>query len=398
MDDGDLHADQTATGRSQVSLADRSNWRTSPFSRWAFNNVDRLLPTAPIANDPEHVSELPRAPQSLDGFKLAFGGSTIDIKAFLTATATDAIVVLLDGKIAFESYANGATDRTPHILMSSTKAVIGLIVGILEQRGEVDTGMLVSTCVPEVSETAYKDATLRDLLDMRTGVVLDQQGQRDHWAAMNWDLPGAAPEGLHAFLSRLNVPARAHGGPFSYVSANTDLLGWAVERIMGRSIATLISDLLWKPMGAEQAAYITVDREGAPVCTGGLCATARDFARIGQLLIDHGRRGGTQVIPEALIDDLAVGGDGQAWAKGEWGEAFAPISRNMRYRSGWYAIDDHPKLLFAMGVHGQNLFVDRANKIVVAKLSSWSERTDHVALPMTHMAVPEIIRRLTAAA
>ena len=89
-------------------------------------------------------------------------------------------------------------------------------------------------------------------------------------------------------------------------------------------------------------------------------------------------------------------GDADAWKNGQWGKAFASISKNMRYRSGWYLVDDQPKTMFAMGIHGQNLFIDRANRIVIAKLSSRSNRIDYQALPLTHRAVPEF-RRLIAA-
>jgi CubicO group peptidase (beta-lactamase class C family) len=86
-------------------------------------------------------------------------------------------------------------------------------------------------------------------------------------------------------------------GRFHYVSPNTDLLGWIMERATGQRYADLVSDLLWKPMGAGRSAYITVDRFGAPRCAGGFCATARDLARLGLLIADGGRYAGKQIIP-----------------------------------------------------------------------------------------------------
>ena len=94
--------------------------------------------------------------------------------------------------------------------------------------------------------------------------------------------------------------AGPHGGPFNYVSPNTDLLGWAIERAMGRRYADLMSELIWKPMGARRSAYITVDRLGAPRCAGGVCATVRDLARVGQLIVEDGARGSMQSHPGEL--------------------------------------------------------------------------------------------------
>jgi hypothetical protein len=150
-------------------------------------------------------------------------------------------------------------------------------------------------------------------------------------------------------------------------------------------------------MGAEGEAYITVDRKGAPRCTGGLCTTVRDFARLGQLVLMKGRRGSNQIVPEAWIADMAENGDPKGWAEGQWFQNFAAISKNMRYRSGWYVIDDTPQILFAMGIHGQNLFVDAANKIVIAKVSSQAQPIDPQAIWLTHKAVSEFARCLSEA-
>jgi len=295
----------------------------------------------------------------------------------------------------FETYANGTTGETPHILMSATKSVTGLVTGILHHRGDLDVDALVSAYVPEIVKTAYQGATIRHLLDMRTGVVLDEDQQRAYAAASGWDpvAPGTGPN-FYDFYAQLPAASGSHGGPFAYVSANTDLLGWVIERATGRTFAELAGNLLWKPLGAEGQTYITVDRKGAPRCTGGFCATVRDFARLGQLVLMKGRRGTNQIVPEAWIDDMATGGDPKVWAEGQWFQNFAAISKSMRYRSGWYVADDTPQILFAMGIHGQNLFVDAANRMVIAKVSSQAQPIDPQAIWLTHKAVSEFARCL----
>ena len=142
----------------QVTLA---NWRTAPFNRWAFHHVRELVPSADIANDPRAVRALPAAP--LD-FK------DLDIEAFLRETDTDGIAVVHRGQLVFERYANGMTDETPHILMSVSKSMLGLLVHELG----IDTARRVVDLIPELENTAYRDATLRHLLDMRAGIVWDE--------------------------------------------------------------------------------------------------------------------------------------------------------------------------------------------------------------------------------
>lgn len=380
--------------------ANISNWRNAPFSQWAFHNIGAIIPTAGIAAGPNAPTRLPAAPMTFETFRIAAGGgASLSLTDVLAATATDGIVILHDGRIVYEFYDHGTTAGTPHILMSATKSVVGLMAGILHDMGQLDIEAPVSDYVPEIAATAYRGATIRQLLDMRTGVVLDDAQQRVYAAATGWEpapVDGGATD-LHAFYQRMTLPYAAHGGPFRYVSANTDLLGWAIERATGQTFADLVSDLLWRPMGAEHDASITVDPKGAPRCTGGFCATVQDFARIGELVVNNGSRGRAQIISRDWLDDIADGGDLDAWAKGEWGKAFSFIGARLRYRSGWYVVDDEPKLLFAMGIHGQNLFVDRANRLVIAKVSSQNNPIDTRAFPLTHMMVAEIRRCLLEA-
>jgi CubicO group peptidase (beta-lactamase class C family) len=366
--------------RSQPAAlgATLSNWRTPANNRWAFHNADKLIATERVENDPASVSPLEAAPRQL--------GNRFLRKAVLGAIRTDAVVVLHHGKIAFEWYSAGHDARTPHILMSATKAVVGLLSTLLHERGDIDLNALASRYVPELSATAYEGATLRHLLDMRTDVELDAEQLQAYDVATGWapTPSGAADSDLRGFFGRLESPGKVHGTPFKYLSTNTDLLGLAIERATNRSIAALLSDSIWRPMGAQDAAYLTLDRSGLARCAGGLCVTARDLARLGQLIVDGGCRGTLRVIPAAVIGDIVDGGDHAAWREGQWGKSFATISTNMRYRSGWYLVDDEPKSMFAMGIHGQNLFIDRERKLVVAKLSSWKKPVDYLPLWLTH--------------
>jgi hypothetical protein len=376
---------------SPADRADLSNWRTPPFSRWAFRNVRAVLPVADVAVAAGTAPALPSRPRSLDGFSLPKGdGSSMDFAGFLDATVTDGIIVLHDGAVVVEAYADGMTPQTPHILMSATKSIIGLLAGILAHSGALDVDAPVTRYLPELAQTRFSGATLRHLLDMRGGVILDESEQHGYADAGGWDpvaADGPAP-GLHGFIAGLTSGQAVHGGPFRYISVNTDLLGWIIERATGKSVAELASTLLWQPLGAEHPAAITLDRHGAPRCTGGFCATLRDFARVGQLVLD----GGAGIVPAAWIDDIIGNGDPAAWRDGEWGQAFTPLGRDMRYRSGWYVVDEEPQHLFAMGIHGQNLFVDRANRLVIAKVSTHAIRIDFPAIVLTHRAVPEIRR------
>jgi len=374
----------------QVTLA---NWRTAPFNKWAFQHVREIVPSADIANDPEDVWRLPSAPADLAGLRI---DGDMDLHGFLAETDTDALVVLHRGRIVAESYGNGMTAATPHILMSVSKSMLGMLAGILEAQGKLDLAAPVTSLVPEVGGTAYKGATIRQLLDMRAGILFDENYLATsgpiiaYRKSTNWNPlePGEKPTDLRSFYPQLGESDGPHGGRFHYVSPNTDLLGWVIERAAGERYADVMSRLVWRPLGAERSAYITVDRLGAPRCAGGFCGTARDLARVGQLLVQDGKRGAKQVVPAAWIDDVETKGDRTAWDKGD----FTPYYPGMpiHYRSKWYVWHGASPMLFCLGVNGQNLFVDRKNQIVIAKFSSQAMPMDERRILLTMRAAERI--------
>lgn len=374
----------------QVTLG---NWRTAPFNRWAFQHVREIVPSADIANDPEQVWRLPSAPADLAGLRI---DGEMDLHGFLVATDTDALVILHRGRIVAETYANGMTAATPHILMSVSKSMLGILAGILAANGILDLEAPVASLVPEVAGTAYKGATLRQLLDMRAGILFDENYLATsgpiiaYRKSTNWNPlePGEKPTDLRSFYPNLAESDGPHGGRFHYVSPNTDLLGWAIERAAGERYADLMSRLVWQPLGAERSAYITVDRLGAPRCAGGFCATARDLARVGQLVVQGGKRGARQVIPEAWIEDVLKNGDRAAWDQGDFIPYYPGLP--IHYRSKWYVLNGPSPMLFGMGVNGQNLFVDRKNEIVIAKFSSQAMPMDEGRIALTMRGIERV--------
>lgn len=374
---------KNSSSENEINKADIYNWKTWPLNRWAFHNVNDIIQTKVVEKDPSYTNLLKNSPNAtINGI----------IRSHLLDTETDAIVVLYKGEIAYEYYANGNEKETPHILMSATKSVVGLIAGMLESKGNINLDATVATYIPQTKGTVYEQATIRQLLDMRAGIILNKNQNDIYNLATNWE---PIPDGynqlsLYEFFVTLKDAEIIENDPFRYVSANYDLLGLVIESATGKNFNSILSDLLWKPMGAQSEAYMTVDINGSPRCTGGFCTTIMDFARIGQLIADDGIIDSKEIIPVAVIDDIVSNGDYESWENSQWGKMWAPISGKMRYRNGWYVNDQEPKMLFAMGIFGQNLFVDRTNKIVIAKFSSWKEATDYRVLPLTHRIVNEI--------
>jgi CubicO group peptidase (beta-lactamase class C family) len=374
-----------AVDTGQVTLA---NWRTAPYMKWGFQHVREIVPSADIPNAPDNVWRLRSEPADLSSFHFVHSGKPYSLDKFAGETDTDGLVVLHRGKVILERYGNGMTSNTPHILMSVSKSLTAIAAGILAGQGKLDPEQKVVSLIPELRDSVYSDATVRHVLDMRIGIDFDEDYLAtsgpivEYRKSTNWNPlgPGESSSDLRTFLAGLTKRSGPHGGPFHYVSTSTDLLGWLLERASGVRFADLLSTLLWQPMGAQCAAYITVDRLGAPRCAGGICATTMDLARVGQLIVQDGRREDRSIIPAGWIEDTLAGGDPQAWTAGDMIPYFG--DRPMHYRNKWYMLREKG-IAFGLGVYGQNVFVDKANEVVIAKVSSQPPPLDKNLIDLT---------------
>jgi CubicO group peptidase (beta-lactamase class C family) len=365
------------------------NWQDPPHNRWAFLHVDDILPTYLVARGSGPGRTLPTAAAAIDLFGVPVAradGSPGTAGEVLDDTYTDAYAVLQDGELVAEWYGPlGAPDR-PHALMSVSKSVLGCVAAVLIDRGQLDPQDLVTDYVPELAGSGYAGATVRNVLDMRSGVAFLEEyanpqadiRRMDEW--IDWrpgeDGPAGKPRGLYRFLATLRAEA-PHGSRFLYRSAESDVLGWVCERAGGQPMAELISELVWAPMGAGHDARLLHDGLGTAVHDGGLCATARDVARFGQLLLDGGTvpdgAGGTRrvVPPRWLRDGWAVNADVRG--------AFAASPAEASFPGGWYRNQfwfrpgAHGDVLLGLGIYGQMLHVSRRTNTVCVKFSSWPQ-------------------------
>lgn len=355
--------------RSDVTL---DNWKDYPYSTWSLQHVAELVPvakiegTTPISPGKDIEPELLEMPAYLEG------GSERLID-FLERSYTDAFLVVQHGEVLLEYFANAMTAATPHLIFSVSKSVAGLVAGIAAREFGLEFDSMVSHYVPAISGGAYETATIRDLLDMKvslefTETYADKDGQYARYRrSMLW-MPSSGDEEFHgedlaSYVLSLPKGGEEHGNVFSYRSPNTDVLGLVLEKVSGLRYPDLVSKFLWKPIGA-QSATITVDNVGASRVAGGISCTAHDLYRIGELMKSDGFANGNEVVPACWIHDIRINGDARAWAQGD----FARLIPGGKYRNQWYVLGGGQ--LCAIGIHGQWIYVDSENGIVVVRMSS----------------------------
>ena len=297
-----------------------------PQTRWSFSNIRQMVATTNVGRGDGAVSVLPRAErQDLDAvtFQVMGTGDTMTWVQSLGANYTDGIVVLHKGRIVYERYFGALKPQGQHIAMSVTKSFFGTIGAMLAADGTIDENARVSKYVPELKETGFGDATVRQLLDMTTGIKYSEN-YADPKAEI-WDhvragsivprAPGyEGPKTFYEFLQTVKKEGE-HGQALAYKTVNSDALGWVIRRVTGKSVGDNLQDRIWSKLGAEQDAYFVVDTVGNEFAGGGMNAGLRDMARFGEMMRLDGRYNGQQIVPASVVADIRKGGDKANFAK-----------------------------------------------------------------------------------
>lgn len=347
-----------------------------PKLRWTVCHFRELMPTINVSRGLK--APLPLARKIDDAidriqFKRLDSDATMTWAESLAANYTDGIVVLHDGIVVYEKYSGCLDETGQHGAMSVTKSLTGLLGEMLVSEGVIDENAKVDSIVPELEGSAFADATVRQLLDMTTGLRYSEDysdPDADVWlyAAAGSPLPKPADyKGPRSYFDYLKTVRKQgnHDDAFGYKTINTDALGWVIARASGKSVSQLLSDRIWSKMGAEQDAYYTVDSIGTPYAGGGFNAALRDMARIGQLMLDDGVFDGRRLVPATAIARIRQGGDPSKFEKAGYA-----LLNGWSYRGMWWITHNAHGAFMARGVHGQAIYVDPAARMVIARFSS----------------------------
>lgn len=378
----------------RITLA---NWDDGgALSRYAYQHTAEIFPaatvprgavTAPLAlhNDPRVADWVVR-----DG-----DAGPVTLAAHVHRSLADGLIVVHRGAIVFESYPRMMPDR-PHLLFSVTKAFVGTLVAILEARGSIDLDTTIDRYLPALRGSAWAGTPVRDLLEMASGMQGEEPGRGaapdpldPHYmmeASLGWlpKDPRQPPTVLRgdtrawlASLQRLEPP----GTRRAYASVNTAVLGWLIETVTDRPLATVLAEEIVGPMGAQSDALLATSPAGVPLAHAGLQMTLRDLARFGLLFTPSAPQLGAEpVISAALLARMQTGGRTRVFAATADG-----WERHGGYH--WDAVTRDGDLIQA-GFGNQKLFVSPTRDLVVAWVGvNASRATDRdVDLPLQRMA------------
>lgn len=377
-----------------ATRVDAANWHMYPQVKWSVRHMRELFAsrdsTPAVRPRP---SELRVALQPLDEIRVRGEQGDMSWQDFLTATHTDAAIVFHNGRVVFERYFDGMSPSDQHLLFSCTKSYCGLLAEILAARGQLDLSRTVESYLPEMASSAYASATVRQVADMTDGVHFSEDYTDPsadiyaHAYQMGLSPHDSANPPRGAYASAQTLTRRDHppGHAFAYRSVSTDVLGWIVHRVAGKSLSQLFAEEIYTNIGAEGAAYFTIDAASMEIASLGLNVTLRDFARFGEALRRGGRVGQRQALPAEAIASITAGGDREAFAR-----ANMATRPGWSYKSQFWCTHDRFGSIWMLGVRGQRMLICPGLNLVMAKFGSHPVASN-VATDAIHGAAVEAL-------
>jgi len=330
-----------------------------------FAHTDTLYPSATVARKAP-VRILPRAEKQLDNVHFQIDKRWFDLYDYLACNRVVGMVILKDGKIVFEDYELGVKPETHWASFSVAKSVSSTLVGVALQQGllhSVDDP--VTTYVPALRGSAYDGVTVRNMMQMASGVRWDESywDPKSDVSQLSATLMAQKPGGVVNYMR--NLPrASAPGTVFNYSTGETYLIGPVIEGATHKPLAAFLSESLWSQLGMESDATWWLESPGGMGLAGaGIGATLRDYARFGLFVQQDGQIDGKRLVPEG-------------WFR-EAGSAHVVGGKSVDYGYLWWPVPKgdpiHQGAFEAEGIFGQFIYINPKEKLVIVALCARSK-------------------------
>ncbi|SLN72802.1 serine hydrolase domain-containing protein [Ruegeria meonggei] len=310
-----------------------------------FSHMNEAFKTVDLPRGKGPTSELGYG----TGFDLPEGTDT-----WIEDRSVTSLLVMQGGQIRFEEYYLGTTAEDRRISWSVAKSYLSALFGILLAEGSIDSlDDPVVKYAPKLEGSAYEGVTIRNVLNMASGVTFDED-YLDYNSDINRMGRVVALGGeLDNFAASLQDSFTAPGETWQYVSIDTHVVGMVVRGATGRSVAELLSEKILQPLGLEHDGYYVTDGAGVAFVLGGLNFTTRDYARFGQLILQNGTYDGQQLVPADWI------------AESVWPSAPTASGKIGYGYQWWIPVGAHEGEFLARGVYGQYIYFDQPRDMLI---------------------------------
>ena len=357
---------------------------------WNNKNLNRLFPTVNVYRDgPVRELEYQLMPE-IGRFEVDIPGGAVRFADFLNGDLSTCmgIVILHEGRIVFEDYPRMEPYERP-IYWSVTKVLVSAVVSILEDRGLVEIDKGIETYIPELSGSSYSGITVRNILDMATGIDCSEEysdrsscyyGLMETTGEAHWD--AGSGDNPYAYIAGLKIDKFAdQGTSFEYGSINTYILGWLVEKLTGMPFQDAFSRAIWTQIGAEGDAAFLAPRYGVPMFAGGFLGKLRDMARFGLLFTpSYSVVTDRQIISDRHIEMLKNGGRPELLANARWGAPNGLAEGTLKHNLYQWDLVFENNDVYKGGWAGQGLLVNPDRDLVAVYVGYFND--DQSELPV----------------
>ena len=300
--------------------------------------------------------------------RFSFEGKDFSVDDFLALTDTSALLVIQEGSVRFEEYFLTGGRDVNWLSMSVAKSFTSTLVGIAYDEGLINSlDDPITAYVPELAGSAYDGVAIVDILEMSSGAAWNEDYADPDSDVMRMGKIMGFGGSLDKFTADIK-PERAPGTYNRYNSADTQALGMLVSRATGRSLTQYMQEKLWEPLGTESDAYWIIDDFDVEMAFAGLNATARDYAKIGELFRNKGSWFGKQIVSEDWVTNATHSSKAHL-LPGENPASDYP----MGYGYQWWLMDGDEGEYSAIGVYNQFIYVNPTKDLVIVKLSAFSD-------------------------
>jgi CubicO group peptidase (beta-lactamase class C family) len=338
---------------------------------WFGGGLEQRRPHRIVQKGPR-TAPLPRAPAEVP-FTYSHEGALRAVDDYLARQRVTGLLVIHDGTIVLERYQFGRRPSTRFLSASMAKSVVGLLVGIALQEGRIRSiDDLAKTYVPALAGNPYGETSIRDLLQMASGIRFrEQYDGQDDLGALIQDTIGQRSAGAAAALLPYRERRVAPGGLFHYSSADTQALALVLRGATGMPLAEYLATRIWQPMGAQHDASFLLDAAGQEAAFAFMHATLQDFGRLGMLLANDGRVDGKQVVPAAWVRHATTSLQPHVLPQ--------IASPYFGYGYQFWTFPGSKRRFALLGVRGQSIFVDPELKLVLVQTAVWKSAGDRQA-------------------
>ena len=327
------------------------------------NRVYEIFPTSKLSHSSKPLVFKKGAPLELPS-NFIFEDKVVKVDEYLSRTDTSALLILKDGKISYENYWLTGGKNVQWISMSVAKSFISALIGIAIDQGHIKSlEDEVTDYVPQLKNSAYDNVRIKDILQMSSGASWNEDYSDPNSDINRSSKIFAIGGSLDEFSASLKKELKP-GSYNRYNSTDTQVLGMLLREATRTSVTKYMEEMLWHPMGAQDSGYWILDSKNMEMAYAGFNATARDYAKLGELYRLGGKINGKQIIPRDWVK-ASVKPDAPHLMPGDNPLSDFPLG----YGYQWW-VPDLSGDFSAIGVYNQFIYVSPKSNMVIVKLSA----------------------------